>query len=238
MFRIGYSKKYYTLWKVTESTEWVEVDGVNLPCKKRNAEFIKNLSFDEFTAKRKSIFEGVENYEVDLSLCGVKYLIEQYEAKSLDELFFEFCESRSEVVKEILLQNGFKDHNGQIIYPEHFQKIVTLKKFNLFDMKTKQEEIQELTAKIEELKKQRFEATKERLKECEFEIGEKVNVYSKIGFRYKDNAEKAFEGKGFVKGIDVDNEGEFVYTLKKEKKDGTESSFGFGWISLIIEKIK
>ena len=123
MFRIGFSKKYYTLWKVSEKIEFVQLDGVRLPYKKKTAEFIKNLSFDESTAKRKSIFEGVENYEVDFSLCGAKYLLKQYSEKSLDELFVEFCEYRSDVVKEILIQNNFVEHDGQIVYPEHGEKI-------------------------------------------------------------------------------------------------------------------
>lgn len=232
MLRIGFSKKYFTLWKVVEKKDWAKVDGLGLPFKKKTIKFIKNLSSDEMKAKRKAIFEGVENFEIDLSLCGIKYLTEQFLSKSDDELFFEFCESRSEILKEILLQKGFQDIDGQIVYPEHFEKII-----KEYSMKTNQETIKELTEKINEVKELREQVKQERLLECEFKIGEKVNVYSKVGFRYKDNSEKVFEGKGFVKAVEVDNDGEFVYTLKKEKKDGTESLFGFGWISLIIEKI-
>lgn len=232
MLRIGYSKKYFTLWKVIEKKDWAKVDGLDLPFKKVTKQFIKNLSSDEMTAKRKAIFEGVENFEIDFSLCGIKYLIKQFLSKSDDELFFEFCEYRSEILREILIKKGFQDIDGQIVYPEHFEKII-----KEYSMKTNQETIKELTEKINEVKELREQVKQERLSECEFKIGEKVNVYSKIVFRYKGNSEKVFEGKGFVKAIGVDDDGEFIYTLKKEKKDGTESSFGFGWISLIIEKI-
>jgi hypothetical protein len=233
MFRIGFSKKYFTLWKVVEKKDWTKIDGINIPFKKVTKQFIKNLSSDEMAAKRKAIFEGVENFEIDLSLCGIKFLIKQYLSKSDDELFFEFCESRSEILRGILLHKGFVDIDGQIVYPEHFKKII-----NEYSMKTNQETIQEFTEKIKEIKALREEIKKERLLECEFEIGEKVNVYSKIGFRYSVD-DRLFVGQGFIKGINVDDEGEFFYKLKKAKKDGTESSFGFGyyWGNFIIEKL-
>ena len=121
MKRIGFSKKYFTLWKVAEELEWEELEGVNLPYLKKDLQFIKNLSFDERTAKRKSIFEGVENYEVDFGLCSPKYL--EKKEIDLDEIFFEFCKHRKESDKKILLENGFQDIDGQVIFPEHAKKI-------------------------------------------------------------------------------------------------------------------
>ena len=121
MKRIGFSKKYFTLWRVDEGLEWEELKGVNLPYLKKDLQFIKNLSFDERTAKRKSIFEGVENYEVDFGLCSPKYL--EKKEIDLDEIFFEFCKHRKESDKKILLENGFEDIDGQVIFPEHAKKI-------------------------------------------------------------------------------------------------------------------
>ena len=43
--------------------------------------------------------------------------------KSLDELFFDYCEHRKESVKKILLENGFEDIDGQVVFPEHAKKI-------------------------------------------------------------------------------------------------------------------
>ena len=121
MKRIGFSKKYFTLWKVAEELEWEELEGVNLPYLKTDLQFIKNLSFDEMTAKRKAIFEGVENYEIDFGLCSPKYL--EKKEIDLDEIFFEFCNHRKESDKKILLENGFKDIDGQVVFPEHAKKI-------------------------------------------------------------------------------------------------------------------
>lgn len=121
MKRIGFSKKYFTLWKVAEELEWEESKGVNLPYLKKDLQFIKNLSFDEKTAKRKSIFEGVENYEVDFGLCSPKYL--EKKEIDLDQIFFEFCKHRKESDKKILLENGFEDIDGQVVFPEHAKKI-------------------------------------------------------------------------------------------------------------------
>ena len=121
MKRIGFSKKYFTLWKVAEELEWEELEGVNLPYLKKDLQFIKNLSFDERTAKRKSIFEGVENYEVDFGLCSPKYL--EKKEIDLDQIFFEFCKHRKESDKKILLENGFQDIDGQVVFPEHAKKI-------------------------------------------------------------------------------------------------------------------
>lgn len=121
MLRIGFSKKFFTLWNVTEKKVWAEVDGLELPFQKITTQFIKNLSSDEGTAKRKAIFEGVENFEIDYGLRGVKFIKEKI--IDLDELFFEFQHTRKKSIKEILLQHGFADQNGQIVYPEHSKKI-------------------------------------------------------------------------------------------------------------------
>ena len=139
MKRIGFSKKYFTLWKITESDETADVEGVFLPYRKKDEQFIKNLSFDEKTAKRKAIFENVENFEIDFKLCSPKYWKEQ---KSLDELFFDYCEHRKESVKQILLENGFGEVNGQIVFPEHFKKIKHQK--SVIKKISKQDEIEVL----------------------------------------------------------------------------------------------
>ena len=153
MKRIGFSKKYFTLWKIAEELEWEELEGVNLPYLKRDLQFIKNLSFDEKTAKRKSIFEGVENYEVDFGLCSPKYL--EKKEIDLDEIFFEFCNHRKESDKKILLENGFEDIDGQVVFPEHAKKIQQ-SKINKMQNETMFSE--KTILKLQELKISMYEA--------------------------------------------------------------------------------
>ena len=70
MLRIGFSTKYFTLWDVQETIEWTSVGGLNLPYQKISYCYIQNLSMDENEAKRKAIFKGVENFEIDHELFG------------------------------------------------------------------------------------------------------------------------------------------------------------------------
>lgn len=155
MFRIGFSKKYFTLWKVTETEAETNANGVFLPYRAKDEQFIKNLSFDEKKAKRKAILENVEDFEIDFNLCSPKYW-----KKSLDELFFEYCEHRKESVKKILLENGFGEVDGQIVFPEHFKKI---KRRNSIAKKiSKEDEIEVLIlSNINSENEFRFEIKKE-----------------------------------------------------------------------------
>ena len=68
MIQIGFSKKYFTLWDVQETTEFQRIDGLNLPYQKISYCYLQNLSMNESEAKRKAIFKGVENFEIDFHL--------------------------------------------------------------------------------------------------------------------------------------------------------------------------
>ncbi len=92
--------------------------------------------------------------------------------------------------------------------------------------KSNQELIQEISNKIEDLKKEMENLKICRISECEFQEGEKVKVF-KIPYIWANNKEPIFEGEGFIERISVKNNGDFYYSLKKVKKDGTASAHGF-----------
>ena len=149
MLRIGFSKKYFTLWSVQETIEWTSVEGLNLPYQKISYCYIQNLSMDENEAKRKAIFKGVENFDVDTDLRGrnasfyhTKELFSKIpsdksyffefgrlkgqkiqDCNDFDYLFWFFNESQNIHAKAILLENGFVEIDGQILHAEHAKKI-------------------------------------------------------------------------------------------------------------------
>ena len=149
MLRIGFSTKYFTLWDVQETTEWTSVGGLNLPYQKISYCYIQNLSMDENEAKRKAIFKGVENFEIDHDLFGrnasffhkkelfskipsdKSYFFEfgKFQGEPIknctdfDYLFWFFNESQNIHAKAILLENGFVEHEGQLLHGEHAKKI-------------------------------------------------------------------------------------------------------------------
>ena len=149
MLRIGFSKKYFTLWDVQETTEFQRIDGLNLPYQKISYCYLQNLSMNESEAKRKAIFKGVENFEIDFDLYGrnasffhkkelfskipsdKSYFFEfgKFQGEPIknctdfDYLFWFFNESQNIHAKAILLENGFFEFEGQIVHAEHAKKI-------------------------------------------------------------------------------------------------------------------
>ena len=103
--------------------------------------------------------------------------------------------------------------------------------------KSNQELIQEISNKIADLKKEMEYFKNCRISECEFEKGEKVKVY-RTGDYFKEEKEPIYEGNGFIDGIKVDDNGDLFFIIKKEKKDGTKSSFSYSeWYNYKIEKL-
>ena len=149
MLRIGFSKKYFTLWDVTTTTEFKNFEGLHLPFQKTYFHYLQNLSMDEKEAKRKAIFKGVENFEIDHDLFGrnasffhkkelfskipsdKSYFFEfgKFQGEPIknctdfDYLFWFFNESQNIHAKAILLENGFVEHEGQLLHGEHAKKI-------------------------------------------------------------------------------------------------------------------
>ena len=149
MLRIGFSTNYFTLWDVKETTEFQRIEGLNLPYQKISYCYIQNLSMNEAEAKRKAIFKGVENFEIDFDLYGRnasfvtrKELFSKIpsdksfffefgrlkgqkiqDCNDFDYLFWFFNESQNIHAKAILLENGFVEHEGQLLHGEHAKKI-------------------------------------------------------------------------------------------------------------------
>lgn len=149
MLRIGFSKKYFTIWDVKETTEFQKIDGLNLPYQKISYCYIQNLSMNEAEAKRKAIFKGVENFEIDFDLYGRnasfvtrKELFSKIpsdksfffefgrlkgqkiqDCNDFDFLFWFFNESQNIHAKSRLLENGFEEIGGQVVHAEHAKKI-------------------------------------------------------------------------------------------------------------------
>ena len=164
MLRIGFSTKYFTLWDVKETIEWTSVGGLNLPYQKISYCYIQNLSMDENEAKRKAIFKGVENFEIDHDLFGrnasffhkkelfskipsdKSYFFEfgKFQGEpiknctDLDYLFWYFNESQNIHAKAILLENGFVEFEGQVVHDEHTKKI-KLRELVVNEIKEKKE---------------------------------------------------------------------------------------------------
>ena len=149
MIRIGFSKKYFTLWDVIETTEFEQVEGVNLPFKLISFNYLQNLSMDEEQAKRKAIFKNVENFEIDFDLYGRNASFSKrqelfskipsdksfffefgrlkgqkiQDCNDFDYLFWFFNESQNIHAKARLLENGFEEIDGQVVHAEHAKKI-------------------------------------------------------------------------------------------------------------------
>ena len=175
MLRIGFSTKYFTLWDVQETIEWTSVGGLNLPYQKISYCYIQNLSMDENEAKRKAIFKGVENFEIDHDLFGrnasffhkkelfskipsdKSYFFEfgKFQGEpiknctDLDYLFWFFNESQNIHAKAILIENGFVEFEGQILHAEHAKKI-KLRNLVFSELKSKKEIQVEILSNLNE----------------------------------------------------------------------------------------
>ena len=149
MLRIGFSNKYFTLWEVTTTTEFKNFDGLRLPYQKTYFHYLQNLSMDEKEAKRKAIFKGVENFEIDFDLYGRNASFSKrqelfskipsdksfffefgrlkgqkiQDCNDFDYLFWFFNESQNIHAKARLLENGFEEIDGQVVHAEHAKKI-------------------------------------------------------------------------------------------------------------------
>lgn len=148
MKRIGFSKKYFTLWNVITTDEWKNVDGFFLPFKRTSFHYLKNLSTNEREAKRKAYLNGVQNFEVDPRLIGrdLRSQIQErrFSKKATDESeIFEFGEYEGQIIRQCLdldfvfwyygktynliaknhlLDCGFLEWNGHIVHADHFKK--------------------------------------------------------------------------------------------------------------------
>ena len=175
MLRIGFSTKYFTLWDVKETTEFQRIDGLNLPYQKISYCYLQNLSMNESEAKRKAIFKGVENFEIDFDLYGrnasfyhtkdlfskipsdKSYFFEFGRLKGqkiqdcndFDYLFWFFNESQNIHAKARLLENGFEDFEGQIVHDEHAKKI-KLRNLVFSELKSKKEIQVEILSNLNE----------------------------------------------------------------------------------------
>ena len=175
MLRIGFSNKYFTLWDVTTTTEFKSFDGLHLPYQKTYFHYLQNLSMDEKEAKRKAIFKGVENFEIDHDLFGrnasffhkkelfskipsdKSYFFEFGRKKGekiqdcddFDYLFWFFNESQNIHAKARLLENGFEDFEGQVVHAEHAKKI-KLRNLVFSELKSKKEIQVEILSNLNE----------------------------------------------------------------------------------------
>ena len=175
MLRIGFSTKYFTLWDVQETIEWTSVGGLNLPYQKISYCYIQNLSMDENEAKRKAIFKGVENFEIDHDLFGrnasffhkkelfskipsdKSYFFEFGHLKGqkiqdcndFDYLFWYFQETQNETSKNRLIENGFEEIDGQVVHAEHAKKI-KLRDLVFSELKSKKEIQVEILSNLNE----------------------------------------------------------------------------------------
>ena len=175
MLRIGFSNKYFTLWEVTTTTEFKNFDGLHLPYQKTYFHYLQNLSMDENEAKRKAIFKGVENFEIDHDLFGrnasffhkkelfskipsdKSYFFEfgKFQGEPIknctdfDYLFWFFNESQNIHAKAILLENGFVEFEGQIVHDEHAKKI-KLRNLVFSELKSKKEIQVEILSNLNE----------------------------------------------------------------------------------------
>ena len=182
MLRIGFSTKYFTLWDVKETTEFQRIDGLNLPYQKISYCYIQNLSMDENEAKRKAIFKGVENFEIDHDLFGrnasffhkkelfskipsdKSYFFEfgKFQGEPIknctdfDYLFWFFNESQNIHAKAILLENGFVEFEGQVVHAEHAKKI-KLRGLVVNEIKEKKEIEVEVLSNLNSENELRFE---------------------------------------------------------------------------------
>ena len=139
MQTIGFTNKYYTLWEVSEVYEErvSEFDYYE----KQDFIYIKNLSMDFETAKSKL----TRNFDIDLDLRGESTFIRSSEKMNdaPDEVFKfgKYCgndivetndisytywyyqQTKNPIAKQFLLNNGFVEHNDEVISEEAYQEI-------------------------------------------------------------------------------------------------------------------
>lgn len=94
---------------------------------------------------------------------------------------------------------------------------------------------------VEELDEKRIEVKELKqlmVSECEFKIGEKVEVWQKSKNYSWNKKEPKFLEFGIIVSIGVNDFGEYVFGFKKVKKDGTVSAHSVGWGDFDPKKIK
>lgn len=106
MLTIGFSTKFYTLWKVDVYEHWTVVNGVPLPSKRTAYAYLRNLSFDLNKAKEKlQEAIGDQVFQVDLTLKGhssffIDTPIEPREKAEQKEYTFTFGKLRGQDIRE------------------------------------------------------------------------------------------------------------------------------------------
>lgn len=136
---IGFTNKYYTLWRVSEPyKEWVSEWEYVV---KRDYTYIQNLSFDLDKAKAK--VEG--DCRVDLGLRGTSsfttsskkvntmpdtmFKFGRYcgrkitEIDNIDYISWYYDQTDNEHAKAVLLKNGYKEYRGQVLSEESYQRV-------------------------------------------------------------------------------------------------------------------
>ena len=240
MLRIGFSTKYFTLWDVKETTEFQRIEGLNLPYQKISYCYVQNLSMDETEAKRKAIFKGVENFEIDFDLYGRNASFETRkelfskipsdksfffefgkfkgqaikDCNDIDYLFWFFNESQNIHAKARLLENGFEDVEGQVVHAEHTKKI-KLRDLVFSELKSKKEIQVEILSNLDENGCFRFSFKNEVL--CGGFFGMKKQMFYN-GFTYFlpiiDGKAKRFKGKTAKLTIEKIN-GDWSFEINK-----------------------
>ncbi|BBI90540.1 hypothetical protein HYO65_gp148 [Tenacibaculum phage PTm1] len=150
MLNIGFSNKYFTLWDVCESTEY---NSNGLPYKTTSYMYIQNLSIDKDSALNKAYNLGCKSKIVDYSLKGTKGWITKEKlysdipkhlapffmfGKYCDEnifdctdykyLYWYYSETNNIPAKKVLLNNGYFEHNGDLLSESEYNKINKLNK--------------------------------------------------------------------------------------------------------------
>lgn len=100
MLKIGFARKYFTLWDVTESVQY-GYDGQTARKVVHNS-YIRNLSIDKDTAFEKAKSFGVKNLIVDNSLFGKSgsFDIVSYPKEEFQSWQFDFGKYRGEDIRK------------------------------------------------------------------------------------------------------------------------------------------
>lgn len=151
---IGFTNKYYTLWSITTDTNYVGTAEAGYRSYETiNYCYIQNLSMDLEEAQAKAKLRGVTNLTPDDELKGKNrnfgYTRKLYSEIPREKLsFFDFgkyagqlittstdlkyiewyCgETNNKFCKEVLLNNGYIDNDGEIISKDRYEQIMNKK---------------------------------------------------------------------------------------------------------------